>query len=594
LNYGRALSDLADVEARLGEDQAAVETARRAAEILRPRVSPADALRAARRLARLHEERGDWRAAATAYADALEALDLAYFGRAAAADRARELQGAWNLGRWAAFAFAKSGDLRRAVEVLEDTRTRELRRRLGFDGAVLRELAAQSRPAHDDLLAAAERLRAAALGDDADATAADYDRALRRVRSLPGFERFATSVSWPEIEQAVEFGRPLIYINPTPHGTLLLSLRRPRRGEPADVTAMTLPVTSAQITERVMMGLDDDREQTGVSYLAALMAPEGPIGDGLDFVLPWVGERVMAPLTATLKDHEHAVVLTVSGPLATVPLHAARWGTGTDALVVADRAAVTYAPSAILHGASLRRLAAQPSDSPWLVAVADPEPLTDPLPGSRTEVAEITRHFGEDHRHIATGDSATVAFVSTYAPTASFLHLACHASGDLLDHDASFVALADGDLPLARLAALGGFAARLTVLSACESGVSDITDAADEAYSMASVALASGSAAVIASLWPVDDYATALLMTRLYEVLFAEPGLRPTDALHAAQSWLRSLTDAEHDEYVAAHPQLASERARRRGGNSTATIQDEVERSFRDPVLWAPFIAMGA
>ena len=59
--------------------------------------------------------------------------------------------------------------------------------------------------------------------------------------------------------------------------------------------------------------------------------------------------------------------------------------------------------------------------------------------------------------------------------------------------------------------------------------------------------LAAGSACVIASLWPVDDAATALLMSKLYDEL-SEDDLRAPEALRRAQLWLRSLTaDEERD-----------------------------------------------
>jgi CHAT domain-containing protein len=475
--------------------------------------------------------------------------------------------------------------------VLEDTRTRELRRRLGFDETVMQELANRSRTAHDDLVEASERLRHAALGDDADAAAAQFDFALRRVRSLPGFERFATSAAWSDVESAVEPNRPFIYVNPTPHGTLVLTLRRSDADAPVQVRADNLDVTSTAISRKVMLGLDEQGEFVGPGYLAAL-SNDGPIGEALSSLLPWVGEQVMAPVVASLEPDERNVVLTVSGPLATVPLHAAQWTEAEGVVHVADTVALTYAPSAVLHGAALRLLAEQ-TEPPRLVAVADPEHVGAPLPGTRTEVAEISEHFATDRRQIAVADDATVAFVEAHTPHATHVHLACHAEGSLFDRDESTVRLADGVLPLARLSALGGLGSRMTVLSACESAVSDITDRADEAYSMASVVLASGSPGVIASLWPVDDYATALLMARTYELLFADPDLRPAEALCDAQTWLRSLDDVGHTAYLNEHPLLASERARRRC-RPGADAQNEVEGSFGDPELWAPFIAMGA
>jgi hypothetical protein len=71
----------------------------------------------------------------------------------------------------------------------------------------------------------------------------------------------------------------------------------------------------------------------------------------------------------------------------------------------------------------------------------------------------------------------------------------------------------------------------------------------------------------VASLWPVDDLATALLMTPVYEELFAAPHSLP-EALRRAQLWLRDLTADGARAFLDAHPALAAER-RRRGDKIT-------------------------
>lgn len=68
--------------------------------------------------------------------------------------------------------------------------------------------------------------------------------------------------------------------------------------------------------------------------------------------------------------------------------------------------------------------------------------------------------------------------------------------------------------------------------------------------------LYAGAARVVASLWPVDDRATAELMTRFYRGLWAE-GKRPADALRRARLALAA------------------------------------ERRFRDPFYWGPFVLQG-
>ena len=81
-------------------------------------------------------------------------------------------------------------------------------------------------------------------------------------------------------------------------------------------------------------------------------------------------------------------------------------------------------------------------------------------------------------------------------------------------------------------------AARLVVLTVCESALNDIKESPNEMLALPSAFLAAGSPGVIATSWPVDDLATAILVARFYHGHFAL-GLSPPAALRAAQRWLR-------------------------------------------------------
>jgi CHAT domain-containing protein len=108
------------------------------------------------------------------------------------------------------------------------------------------------------------------------------------------------------------------------------------------------------------------------------------------------------------------------------------------------------------------------------------------------------------------------------------------------------------------------------------------------------VFVAAGAAGVIASLWAVDDYASALLMSHFYELISNEETdvqASPAAALRDAQLWLRDLTaDAETDylserPLLRAHREESAARGRRRGGT---------DRPYSDVSLWAPFTFTGA
>jgi CHAT domain-containing protein len=79
---------------------------------------------------------------------------------------------------------------------------------------------------------------------------------------------------------------------------------------------------------------------------------------------------------------------------------------------------------------------------------------------------------------------------------------------------------------------------RLVTLSACETGLYDIYNNPEEFVGFPGVFMLLGAAGVLSTLWPVDDRATMLLMTKFYD-LHRNGGLAPPAALKGAQDWLR-------------------------------------------------------
>jgi CHAT domain-containing protein len=85
---------------------------------------------------------------------------------------------------------------------------------------------------------------------------------------------------------------------------------------------------------------------------------------------------------------------------------------------------------------------------------------------------------------------------------------------------------------------------RLLILSACQSGLIDVAGAVNQMRSLAVGMVQAGARAVIASLWPVHDRATYLLMVRfLQEWLPYREYEPPAAALVRAQHWLRTVTN---------------------------------------------------
>ena len=104
-----------------------------------------------------------------------------------------------------------------------------------------------------------------------------------------------------------------------------------------------------------------------------------------------------------------------------------------------------------------------------------------------------------DRTDVAVGSDATRDWLTSRVPDATVLHMACHGYGGMMDaRDSGFV-LADGILTGPEVAELRLQGARLAVASACQSGVTEITDLTDEAFSLGAALLAAGTAGAIAT-----------------------------------------------------------------------------------------------
>ena len=208
-----------------------------------------------------------------------------------------------------------------------------------------------------------------------------------------------------------------------------------------------------------------------------------------------------------------------------------------------------------------------PSAAVWLALARSPPgratagtlafaPRPDALPASRREVAAIARLAGPEPL-VLTGGAATEDAFRREAPTRRVLHLATY--GVLNKHNPlfSYVDLAPGGGQDGRLEVHEVFGLRLqadlVVLSACQTGLGSgaLADVptGDDWVGLTRAFLHAGAARVVATLWPVEDQATAALMERFYEGLAA--GADPARALALAQRALLAAPATMHPFYWA-------------------------------------------
>jgi CHAT domain-containing protein/tetratricopeptide (TPR) repeat protein len=590
----------------LEEDEEAIKAGTKALETLSPTRLTRLCFEVGFALAASFARRGEWHEAAQAYRSAIAASDLIFRGLRDDERRRDETKEIGELGRWAAFAFSKDGEPEEAATVLESMRTRELRRRLGLAGADagrLRELPDHLRRAYESALA---ELAASPLGAG-DEPGRDLRDALVAIRELPGFEQFGTGERLADLLEATEPDWPLLYVNPTPAGTVLILVDG--SGEGTVMTRHLAEPSSTLVFMRLIAG-SHYQEDPGLSpdehspsYLMAIggfQRDDEADPDTVDAVLElaiadtlgWLGPALAQPIAQMLNEiGAKGVTLIPCGPLSTVPLASAPWSTKDVPRCLLDDFDVRYAPSAALVRTSLGRAGRHASREPRLVGLADPE---GNLEAAGPELLEVAARIGGDP-NLAFGPDATSDFLRGAAGDATHLHLACHAGGGLYELESMVVCLADGELSAMELG--GTLESRLVVVSACQSALPYIAGPSGEAFATSTAFLAAGSACVIASLWSVDDLATAILMTKLYEEMF-DNAKRPPEALRRAQLWLRDLTYKGEAAFLSLHPNLDAEARRRRenGGGASPSAVDGWTRSgrpFADPRYWAPFIAIG-
>ena len=612
LRHALVLNDLADVLVELNQGDDALVRSRKALAILRPTASPHACARAGGRLGHLLAERGEWPEAASAFSDAVAASELLFRGRLETESRQEQTRQSGNVTRWAAFAIARAGDPLAAALVLENGRAQELRRRLGLEMIAADDLDRVPTELRSALEDAVGELVASPIGSAGAAAAYRFQSLLAAIREQPGFEQFAAGATRDDLSAAVEPTWPLIYVDPTPYGTLLLELRRDGDSLIAEAETLDQP-RALDVFLQLMLGREEaelatlEREEAELGSETAELAGSfllGISGHGdltrdfkrdLEQPLAWIGGKIARPIRdIATRNGATGVTLVCCGPISVAPLHAAPWSEGGRDRCLIDELDVRYAPAATVAAAALRRAAHRIPEDARLVVLADP---TGDLPAARPEAAEIAGSFNGERVAVAVGARADRAFLGSNAPAADYLHLACHADGAVFEADDSAVYLADGPVPAVELAALR-LTARLAAISACQTALAEIGDLPDEVLSIGNAMLAAGAACAIASLWPVDDLATALLMTRLYDEMIGNDR-SPPEALRTAQLWLRSLTSAGEAAFVAQHPALAVEHARRAArddlpGRRTSQRRRIDPPPYAHPDYWAAFIALGA
>ena len=215
-----------------------------------------------------------------------------------------------------------------------------------------------------------------------------------------------------------------------------------------------------------------------------------------------------------------------------------------DGRYLGERFQITYAPSAtVLLG--LARPAALSGGR--LLAIADPS-----ITAAGPEVQAIAKLF-PGRATVVADELARKADVKTLVRDFDVVHFSVHGKFDAAEPMLSYLQFArgaddDGRLTAAEMFGLPLERSRIVVLSACETGRAQATQA-NEILGMVRALIYAGASTLVLSYWEVDSAATALWMQAFYEAALTQP---PAAAARAALLKVKNTPNYGHPYYWAA------------------------------------------
>ena len=596
LRFGRAWVMIGKIRAQRADRDGAISAFRTALSVLSADLAPNTAREASRLLLELAEAQGDLELAGDAAARLVEGAAAVISARSRADDRMSEQRGEKTTDfRFAANALVRANRPEEAVRALELGRTREL----GL--LTLEESIDVKMLTHLDPSLGAEAqqvsgsFRADILGLD-EHSVSDRSEQLARLRAAlrrtPTFEQALDPPTLQEVGKVAQPQRPLVYLGSAPTGSFAIIVDRDDSGG-LDLEAIHAPDCDSRAIAHLVIGLDADGNQvTSNPYLLAQAFEPELLDTSIAALTPLVGEKLLRPLAESLTCRGAVgVTLVPAGLLGVLPLHAIAWSdSAEDKRTLLDDFDVTFAPSARLQTACIQRASTRRIDAVRFVGIANPLPHPRPLDGAELELELVQRFVPTDNARVLKGEAATKQRVVEALPLGTHLHLACHGGGRLFDPlFSAALSLADEEELSAEEIARLNVPARLVVASACETGVPQGGyEAVDESLDLASAFVAAGAAGVVSTLWSVDDFPTALIISKFYEGLFVA-GKPPATALRDAQIWIRDADAAAINAYILTREPLRALRGRR--GSPTPPSGPS---PYSAPSLWAAFAFSGA
>ncbi|KAG8737444.1 hypothetical protein FRC10_008179, partial [Ceratobasidium sp. 414] len=374
-------------------------------------------------------------------------------------------------------------------------------------------------------------------------SAQDWEKVLEQVRNLPGFNNFLRPKKAADLFRATESIDALVVVNVHERRCDALVLQ----SESTDIMHIPLPAfsynTAVELRTQLLTSLKLADVRTRAQRQPVYYRDQ--TGDCFESILETLWVDVVEPvlnalgyLRRTPNGRLPHLVRCTTGPLAFLPLHAAgRYGTaGSNA---SDFVVSSYTPTL----SALEISVSSPTQFQGVLAVGQEATVgCVPLPGTVAELDEIQEQASRCAFTRLDGNRATINAVLSAMEEHSWVHLACHASQNLVDPTASAFQLHDGELSLATITSKSLKHAGLAFLSACETAMGD-EQIPDESVHLAAGMLMIGYPSVMATMWSIKDEDAPLVAKIVYTHMLQVdvPDLsRAAEALHFATACLRA------------------------------------------------------
>lgn len=563
--------DLKTIDKKVRQEQytQAVDVYEQVLSGLSPETHPQERLRILADLLQIDADRNDWFAVRRIGEDVLQATD-ALLSRASAEEEVREtISTASSALSFAAYAAIRLGEYQRAVELLERTRAVVAQRTLQSSVSTASDQASHELKTLRDALVSLQ-------GSDLP----DADNRRQALRS--GIFRLRAASS--------AFSADVV----PPQGTAILTMVTTRNGgavllrTAAGYSVSVLPPRSYPVLAAQLYG------SIGQSADAAWQWGDGAgIGQQASSLAEWI----WMTLGQATVPKETRILWIPPVDLANIPIEAG-WNPETHEYLL-DRFQISTAPSISFWQAARARKALTDGQTNSVAGIFNP--TGDLKFASAEEVLVANAMPGLELQTVPSGINP-LDLLEKFKGHAIW-HFATHnrfnwssylESGLELGRSASG---ANSRLTLEELFyAAPEVGPKLVILTACESGLTDVKHYPDEVSGMSTAFLQLGASGVISARWNVSDLATALIVAQFYSRHLGK-GLDSYQAFREAQLWLRDATREEMFSF------LQQQQAMMKMGLATDKLQpllDAVKqypsnsRPFSDPKYWAAFNYQGA